>query len=97
MPRANRIPGLLVSVRCVAEATAALAFDLAAAHFRQALEQGPAEAGAARHLRHQLGDALANTGRGTEAAAAYLDSARDHGQRQALLLRGQAGSQLLFV
>ena len=78
-------------------AAAALAFDLAAAHFRQALEQGPADADTARRLRQQLGDALANAGRGTESAAAYLDAARDAGQRESLLLRGQAGSQLLFA
>ncbi len=78
-------------------AAAALAFDLAAAHFRNALEQGPADQETARRLRRQLGDALANTGRGTEAAEAYLEAARGANQREALLLRGQAGSQLLFA
>ena len=78
-------------------AAAALAFDLAAAHFRQALEQGAADPAAARGLWRQLGDALANAGRGTEAAEAYLKAADGTGRRDSLLLRGQAGSQLLFA
>jgi serine/threonine protein kinase len=78
-------------------AAAALAFDLAAAHFRHALLQGTADEDAACRLRRQLGDALANAGRGTEAAEAYLAAARGAHDREALQLRGRAGSQLLFA
>src|SRR5207237_10710092 len=78
-------------------AAAALAFALAAANVRHALEQGTADEESACRLRRQRGDALANAGRGAEAAEAYLAAARGTHDREALQLRGRAGSQLLFA
>ncbi|MFT3776445.1 MAG: AAA family ATPase [Minicystis sp.] len=59
------------AVRAGDEAAAALAFDRAARLYRTALDLG-ASLSSARALRVKLGDALANAGRGAEAAAAYL-------------------------
>ena len=78
-------------------AAKALAFELAATLFRQALEHGPADEATASLWQQQLGEALANAGRGAEAAEAYLTAARAAVGRQAMRLRGLAGSQLLFA
>jgi tRNA A-37 threonylcarbamoyl transferase component Bud32 len=48
-----------------------LAFDNAADLYRRALQMGPDDADLRRQLQRKLGDALANAGRGHEAAKAY--------------------------
>jgi hypothetical protein len=58
-----------------AKAAQALAFDRAASLFRFALQLGAAAPGERAQLQVQLGEALANAGRGAEAAQAYLAAA----------------------
>ena len=83
------------------EAAAALAFDRAARLYQLALEltADPArEAGAPigrGDLHARLGDALANAGRGADAARAYLAAAEGRPAAEALGLRRRAADQLL--
>lgn len=75
------------------EAAQALAFDQAADLYRKSLVLRPL-AGSPRceHLR-KLADALANAGRGSEAARQYAAAADEAHDDEALALRGQAGFQ----
>lgn len=75
------------------EAAQALAFDQAADLYRKSLVLRPL-AGSPRceHLR-RLADALANAGRGSEAARQYAAAADEAHDDEALALRGQAGFQ----
>ncbi len=85
-------------------ANQALAFDRAARLYRTALDLG-VEGEESRRLRIALGDALANAGRGAEAAAAYLEAVdaergapeRGHGESRETveLLRRAAEQQLI--
>ncbi len=77
-------------------AAEALAFDRAAALFRRSRELEHDVATAAR-LAASLGDALANAGRGLQAAEAYLEAASARGLKaaEALDLRRRAAEQLL--
>jgi serine/threonine protein kinase len=75
-----------------AQAAEALAFDRAARLYRKAIELGaPSED--ALHIR--LGDALANAGRGKEAARAYLSAAQTASRAQRVELQRLAYDQLL--
>lgn len=78
------------------QAAATLAFDHAARLYRTALtlHEGPAEV--ARELWRKLGDALANAGRGTEAAQAYLDAAKSAPAEETLELKRLATTQFLI-
>ncbi len=77
-------------------AVQALAFDRAARLYRAGLEHGaPADAQTRRALSLKLGDALANAGRGREAAKAYLAAAEGASRAETLELEGRAASQLL--
>ncbi|HEY2514321.1 MAG TPA: protein kinase [Polyangiaceae bacterium] len=71
-----------------------LAFDRAAALFRLALDltESPHEA---RALQADLGDALANAGRGPEAARAYLAAADGASPERVFDLQRRAAEQLL--
>jgi serine/threonine protein kinase/tetratricopeptide (TPR) repeat protein/energy-coupling factor transporter ATP-binding protein EcfA2 len=77
------------------QAAEALAFDRAARLYQLALDLKPREGDDGAHLRAKLGDALANAGRGAEAAAAYLAAADALNPAEALDLRRRAADQLL--
>ena len=73
-------------------AEGALAFDRAAALYRKAIDL---RGDAPQPLRKKLAHALANAGRGVEAARAYLDATRDAPADESLDLRRRAAEQLL--
>jgi serine/threonine protein kinase len=84
--------------RAAEQAVQALAFDRAATLYRQALAlraEGEGQ-GEGRRLRAALGDALANAGRGAEAAGAYLEAARGAERAEGLKLRRLAAMQYLI-
>ncbi|HEV2495606.1 MAG TPA: protein kinase [Terriglobia bacterium] len=83
------------AVQAAERAAQALAFDRAARLFRLALDLDPPQGDAACVLKSKLGDALANAGRGPEAAEAYLAAAGDAGSAEALDLKRRAAEQLL--
>ncbi len=79
-----------------ANAAKALAFDRAAKLYRQALELWPTPGEAGRSLRVELGDALANAGRGVEAARAYQDAATRVEGVEVIQLQSRAAYQFLI-
>jgi tetratricopeptide (TPR) repeat protein len=81
------------AARAAKRAAAALAFDRAAALYERALAL---DAGTGRALRAEQGQALANAGRGHEAARAFLRAAADGRDRQALQWQRRALEQLLI-
>jgi hypothetical protein len=76
-------------------AAEALAFDRAAEQYRDALALGHWPDEQRRELLVGLGDALANTGRGADAAANYLLAARGAGAVQAMDLRRRGAEELI--
>ncbi len=76
-------------------AAAAFAFDRAARLYQLALDLHPIAGPEGSALREKLGDALANAGRGAQAADAYLAAAEQRTQGAALDLRRKAAEQLL--
>lgn len=71
-----------------------LAFNRAAELYGRALSLLPANHGRAAEYLERQGDALANAGRGTEAAAAYAASAEKREGPRALELQRKAADQL---
>lgn len=76
------------------QSAAALAFDRAARLYRWALALAPSADDS--ETRERLGDALANAGRGAEAAEAYLAAARGGLSARVIDLRRKAAEQLLI-
>ena len=82
--------------QAAAKAAKALAFDRAAKLYRQALELWPTPGEAGQSLRVGLGDALANAGRGVEAARTYQDAATRVEGLDAFQLQSRAAYQFLI-
>ena len=78
-----------------AQASEALAFDRAAKLYRLALELQAPRGVEGCQLRARLADALANAGRGAEAAREYLRAADSAGEADARELQRRAALQLL--
>ncbi len=74
----------------------ALGFDRAARLYRQAIDLVPADDARRRALHAKLGAALADAGRGAEAAAAYLVAAEGQEPRASLELRRKAAENQLI-
>src|SRR5262249_39765379 len=79
--------------RAADRATATLALDAAAALYQEALETAAPER--RQVVRRKLADALANAGRGPEAAAVYIAASEGAPRAEALELRRLAAEQLL--
>ena len=78
------------------QAALALAFDHAARLYRTAIELAPADSTVIPSLRKRLGDALANAGRGCQAARVYLEAASATEPAETLELKRLASAQLLI-
>jgi hypothetical protein len=85
------------AVQAAARADEALAFDRSARLYRLALELRPQGGSEGRALRTKLGDALANAGRGFEAANVYLEAAEGAGESEQIDLEQRAAGQFLRV
>src|SRR6266540_680047 len=79
-----------------AKASEALAFDRAARLYRFALNLGAAARLDEEELLVKLGDALANAGRGAEAAQTYLSASKGAGPALAIDLHRRAAQQFLI-
>ena len=84
--------------RAADQAAEALAFDRAAGLYRRAreLQTDASPSGIIHRLNARLGDALANSGRGAEAAAAYLAAVPDASVADAIELQRRAAMQFLI-
>lgn len=77
-------------------AAEALAFERAAEMYELALELGSANDSTSQRLVVDLAEALANAGRGGEAADRFLQAAKNAGPADALELRRRGAEQLLL-
>src|SRR5262249_38066383 len=82
--------------QAAARAADALAFDRAATLFQLALELGAKAEPGERTLRARLADALANAGRGGQAAREYLAACAEVPEEATLDLRRRAAMQFLI-
>ena len=83
------------TIRAASAAVAALAFDHAARLYQVVLDLRPADHESAHQLRVQMADALANAGRGAEAAESFLQAAEGATTAEALNLQQRAAEQFL--
>jgi serine/threonine protein kinase len=86
-----------IAVAAAQRAVDAGAFDQAASLLGVALRSGHFDAQRSRALRIELGQALANAGRGHEAAHAFLEAATDADPATRMDCHRQAAEQLLMV
>jgi hypothetical protein len=86
-----------IAVSAAQRAALAGAFDQAAGLLGVALRSGQFDERRARMLRIEMGQALANAGRGHEAAQAFLDAATDADPATRMDCHRQAAEQLLMV
>jgi predicted Ser/Thr protein kinase len=86
-----------VAVAAAQRAVTAGAFDQAAGLFGLALRSGHLDPVRSRALRIAMGQALANAGRGHEAAEAFLEVARDADPALRLDCHRQAAEQMIMV
>lgn len=84
------------AAEAAARAAKALAFDHAAHLYRQALEHAAGTGAETRALTAHLADALANAGRGAEAAAMYLVAAASASATERLDLQRKAAERFLL-
>jgi eukaryotic-like serine/threonine-protein kinase len=77
------------------QAAAALAFERAASLYRLSLDLAPTDSILRRDITKKLGDALANAGRGLDAAEAYQAAAQGEETLEGLHLQRLAAEQLL--
>ena len=82
--------------RAAATAVNALAFDRAAKLYRRVIEMRPTEGVEGRALRARLAAALANAGRGAEAARVYQEAAVGAGAAELLDIQRRAAYQFLI-
>ncbi|MSV30559.1 MAG: serine/threonine-protein kinase PknK, partial [Bryobacterales bacterium] len=92
----DKTKAAVYAVAAARQAADALAFDRAARLYRLALDLDPGEVEHSRALNIKLGGALANAGRGDQAARAYLEAAKGASAAEALDLRRRASEQLLL-
>ncbi len=83
------------ALRAADRAATALAFERAARLYRLVLELDSADPGRTQEVRVRLANALADAGRGREAASAYLAAEPGANAAQALDLRRRAAEALL--
>lgn len=83
------------AVQAAHAAAAKLAFNRAVELFKRALELLPSDHPERRELYRHIGDALANAGRGAQAAEAYLAAAHGRDAAEARQLRRMAAQQYL--
>jgi hypothetical protein len=86
-----------IAVAVARRAVAAGAFDQAASAFGVALRSGQSDEVRARQLRIEMGQALANAGRGREAAEAFLAAAADADPATRMDCHRQAAEELLMI
>ncbi len=79
------------------KAQTAFAYERAARLYALAIELAPDDLDRVGHWRLALGDALANAGRGREAAEIYLAATDSAGPNEAVELRRRAAEQLLIT
>jgi hypothetical protein len=88
--------GAVIAERAAEQAASKLAFDQAARLYRVALETHPHTPDEARAIQIQLANALERSGRGAEAARAYLDATAGASPLERVDLERQAAEQLLY-
>lgn len=84
-------------IAAAGQAAKALAFDYAVGLYELAFDLQPPVGPEASELRSRLGDALANAGRGVEAAEVYLTAAAGAEADQSVELRRRAAMQFLVT